>query len=201
MKNLLILFLASTSFALTSCAQRLDSKTVLKQIKYIKVTEEPIARTAIINAHFDAGRKGPYHQNIPLTSLPASRENSEIVITDTVGVITDDNNVVIIPSAAGINVIIDANIQNGDYYCQSTTISKKMTCERGELGVHLLKRDLTTIDTYTAADHFASAAARNLIVIYSTANGAAVAVQQYSTTGTEICVYRDNPDLVVASRP
>ena len=129
-------------------------------------------------------------------------ESSEIVITDTIGLNPDDGGEVeIVPSPGGINVIIDANIQPGDYYCQSN-VNGKMTCERGTLGVHLNKRSLTTIATYTAADHFASAAARDLIVIYQrAANGSVSDVDQHSTENRTVCVYNENGNLVVATRP
>lgn len=193
-KSNLIFFLA---LLLSACSPT-SPKGILKQIKGVHLVEEPVARNIIAQAHVTDNDKKFIFQNIKLQPVPVSNRSSSIVITDTIGFQPNDEGNTITPSNAGVNVIVDANIQPGDYYCQ-TYENGKMTCERGELGTHLNKADLTTLAIYSASDHFASAAYRNEIIIFQESQiTGATEVASYSTDGRTIYVYNENGNLVVA---
>ena len=203
MKNLLIFCCTFALLSQFSCNPKMEPAEILKQISAIHLVEAPVARTIVVDGHFVPKDQGMSFQNVALTAVPISLEASDIVITDTIGLKPGDVTIEVTPSPSGANVIINANIQPGDYYCQ-TMNTGKMTCERGIIGTHLQTRQLTTLATYPAADHFASAASQNQIIIYQTTTTPSFSVAQvaqYSTDGQTICVYNLNGTLYVASKP
>lgn len=181
----------------SACSPSISPRTVLKEIKGIHLVEQPVVRNIIVDAHVVGKDKQYIFQNVTLHPVPVSNRSSNIIITDTIGYQPTNEGNTITPSEGGINVIIDANIQPGDYYCQ-TYVNGKMTCERGALGTHLNKGDLTTLATYSASNHFASAAYRNEIIIFQETAGGVVEAATYSTNGQTIYVYNENGNLVVA---
>ena len=197
MKKRNLLLLLVVFFA--SCTPSLSPELILKEIKAINLQEAPITRTMRYKAHYDSKDKKNLFENQPIQPVPVSAKSSNIIITDTLGYIPSGDNTVT-PSEGGLDVVIDANIQPGEYYCQ-TYNNGQMTCERGTMGTHLQKRQLTTLATYSTSDHFASAAYRNEIIIFEILpSGSISEVAAYSTTGQTICVYNENGNLIVARR-
>ncbi len=189
---LLLLFVAALQFG--SYAQG----TLLDSISSIKLAEVDEPRTVVVKGLYFRGPNPPGSLNYPLTKLSVNKSESEIVITDTMGLSPSNTQAEIEPSKSGLDVIVDLNIRSGFYYCQNTTNGRTKT-ERGQLGVHRPLASMSPLQTFSGSDHFATAAANRRIIIYRyTSTGAVVEVARFSTTGQTIYVYRNNGDLIVA---
>lgn len=182
---------------LSACQPTITPEFILQNLQSIQIAEADVARHYVIPA-LGQTANSPI-QNFALNPVPISQKKSNIVITDTIGLLTEKDNVSVVPSPSGINVVVGLNLQDGEFFCQDNT-NGLLTAQRGNINPHLNIRQLTPLDDFPAANHFATTTMTDVIIMKRENDGSYTEVGRFSNVNQRICVYHSQQTLYVASQ-